>query len=231
MIETLTTLTFLSIVGYLIYTIVRLSKESQGEFDLRVYGLIFVVAFILGFAPLMGYGVFRAWYLSTGWKEVNHQFPKAQKVAYPDSVADTINDRGLPPDASTRKMARKLKNPIAASSQTIVQGKALFMNYCRPCHGESGEGEGVMGSVPMLRSSAPEGEADSLATYLSNFTGSKPQFDIKYVQNSTEGDIYYTITNGGEAIMPSFKDALYPKDRWKIVHYIKRELSKDNAGK
>ncbi len=227
MIETLTTLTFLSIMAYLIYSIVRLSRQAEGKFDYRVYGLIFVVAFILGFAPVMGYGVFRAWYLSTGWKEVNHPYPKAQEAPYQSSVAGTINDRGLPPDATTRDRSRKLKNPLPATSQAIREGKTLFMNYCKPCHGETGEGEGVMGSVPMLKSKAPEGEAESLAIYLSNFTGFKPQIDMKFVQNSTDGDIYYTITNGGESIMPSFEDALYPKDRWKIVHYIKRELSKE----
>ncbi len=226
MIETLTILTFLSIVAYLIYTIVRLSKQAEGNFDFRVYGLIFVAAFIIGFAPAMGYGVFRAWYLSTGWKEVNHPYPKAQEVAYQDSVAESISAKGLQPDASTREKARKLKNPLPATSQAIRQGKTLYFSYCKPCHGESGEGEGVMGSIPMLRSKAPEGEAESLAIYLSNFTGFKPQFDLKFVQNSTDGDIYYTITNGGESIMPSFEDALYPKDRWKIVHYIKKELSK-----
>ncbi len=227
MIETLITLTFLSIVGYLIYTIARLSRQAQGKFDFRVYGLIFGVAFLVAFAPVMGYGVFRAWYLSTGLKEVNHPYPKAQETAYQSSVAGTINDRGLPPDATTRDKARKLKNPLPATSQAIRQGKTLYFNYCKSCHSESGEGEGIMGSVPMLRAKAPEGEAESLAIYLSNFMGFKPQIDIKFVQNSTDGDIYYTITNGGESIMPSFKNALYPDDIWKIVHYIKKELSKE----
>ena len=227
MIETITTLTVLSLIGYLIYKIVNISREDDSEnANLKVVGLVFVLAFIIGSAPVLGYGVFRGWILSTGFRDVNQVTLKPQEVKYPEYRIDTIDTNGVLPDASTRKKARALVNPVRPTADSIREGKDLFYNYCEPCHGETGDGQGIMGSVPMLKRKPVDGDDISLGIYLSNFTGFEPQFDISYVQNGSDGDLYYTITNGGEAIMPSYKDALSVEQRWHLINYIKKELSK-----
>ncbi len=227
MIETLTTLTIISIIAYLIYQIVRISREDDKEgINFQIMGLLFIVAFIIGFFPVMGYGVFRGWILSSGFKEVNHVTLKPQEVEYPAYRIGTVDNNGVLPDASTRKKARALVNPVRPTPDSISKGSDLFYNYCKACHGEKGGGQGIMGSVPMLKGKPSDGDDKSLQKYLSNFTGSEPQFDINFVQNSTDGDIYYTITNGGEAIMPSYKDALSVEQRWHLINYIKKELIK-----
>jgi len=49
---------------------------------------------------------------------------------------------------------------------------------------------------------------------------------MDYVQNKPDGDIYYTITNGGLAVMPSYGDSVPKMKRWDMINYIKHGLGK-----
>lgn len=216
------------VVGGIVFAVLSRDKENKG-INPQMMAIIFVAAFGVVFAAIAGFAGFRAWYLSTGYLEVNHPYPKAQEAAYAKTALGAINNKGLEPNVSSRKNARKLKNPVPASAQSLREGKNMYLTYCKPCHGSDGGGQGIMGSVPMLRLTPPKGEVESLKAYLGNFTGSEPEFDIQFVQHESDGDIFYTITNGGEAIMPSFKDAMSPDQRWSLVNYIKKELGKPNV--
>lgn len=135
------------------------------------------------------------------WDMFNQQSHKAQEeraLAVPEG---TVSTRGRLP-LKDREAAANLKNPVATTPENIEKGKVKFQRYCVPCHGESGKGDGPVGQK----------------------FGSQ-DLTSEYVQTKPDGDIYYTITNGGIAIMPSYGDSVVAEDRWFIVTYIKQVLS------
>ncbi|MDF1661663.1 MAG: c-type cytochrome [Planctomycetota bacterium] len=95
----------------------------------------------------------------------------------------------------------KSLKPLAA------QGKALYTKYCADCHGENGDGAGLL--------------ASSLPVQPRNFT--KEWFRYRTVDGSGHarpGDLYRTITVGVKASgMPSY-DHLSPQDRWALVSWV-----------
>ncbi|HWP42209.1 MAG TPA: c-type cytochrome, partial [Blastocatellia bacterium] len=40
--------------------------------------------------------------------------------------------------------AKKLKNPVASSPESIEAGRKTYVRYCLGCHGPSGKGDGSM---------------------------------------------------------------------------------------
>jgi mono/diheme cytochrome c family protein len=101
-------------------------------------------------------------------------------------------------------------NPLAASSGAIAAGKTLFLKTAQPvacvmCHGEQGDGKGLMGAalVPPPR----------------NFTCGAMMKDIP------DGQLFWIIKNGspGTGMMPFA--GLPDEQVWQLVHYI-RSLAK-----
>lgn len=80
-----------------------------------------------------------------------------------------------------------------------------------------------MGSVPRL-APAPEEEAADLASYLSGFMSFTPDINADFVLDLSDGELYWIITNGGEAIMPGYADALDEHARWDLINYIRNGL-------
>ena len=101
-------------------------------------------------------------------------------------------------------------NPFPASAGTIQAGKALFLKTAQPvacamCHGEKGDGKGVMGTalVPPPR----------------NFTCGVMMNEIP------DGQLFWVIKNGSPGTgMMSFA-GLPDEQVWQLIHYI-RSLAK-----
>jgi mono/diheme cytochrome c family protein len=97
--------------------------------------------------------------------------------------------------------ARKVKNPVAATPQSIVAGKAAFMKNCRFCHGEDAKGDGKM---------APKD------THPANLV------DDKWDRGSTDGEIFAVIRNGaGPKFDMKPNKALSDQDIWNIINYLR----------
>jgi hypothetical protein len=96
---------------------------------------------------------------------------------------------------------RILKNPIPLDSagQVIAEGKHLYTNFCSPCHGAGGKGDGKVGEM---------------YKGVANLTGGA-------VKNAPEGHIFHVITHGRNR-MWSHKSQINPEERWKIVHYVQK---------
>ena len=99
--------------------------------------------------------------------------------------------------------ADALKNPQAGNATAVKDGKALYISYCSPCHGEKGKGDGVAGGA--------------LSPKPANHTS-------PLVQNQTDGAIFWKLSEGRNA-MAAYKNSLTETQRWNLVCFI-RSLKK-----
>ena len=90
-----------------------------------------------------------------------------------------------------------LENPVPNNAKTLKEGEVLYGRYCMHCHGEAGEGNGL---VAEQYKGVPNYKADA---YL----------------NMNDGHIFHVITHG-KGRMWSHASQVTPEERWKIVHYI-----------
>lgn len=91
--------------------------------------------------------------------------------------------------------------PVDVTKSFIYRGKDRFEVFCTPCHGLTGNGEGIImvnnyGYVPA------------------------PSFHIERLRNRNDGYFYSVITNGVRT-MPSYASQIPVEDRWAIVSYIR----------
>lgn len=129
---------------------------------------------------------------------------KAQEEISPFIPDGIVPTKGKTLPIKNRDEAIKLKNPFAPTDRSIAWGKVLYNSYCALCHGETGHGDGRVGEKYVTPTDLTD----------------------EYVQNKPDGDIYYTITYGGLAVMPLFGDAISPEDRWHIINYIKSVIGR-----
>jgi mono/diheme cytochrome c family protein len=106
-----------------------------------------------------------------------------------------------------------LKNPLAASTVNISDGKRLYQMQCLVCHGKSGEGDGLAGKqlVPSPANLA--------------FTRRLPI--------ATDAFFFWAISEGGKpfgSAMPAFGERLSDEEIWQITHYINTGFNFDQGG-
>lgn len=98
-----------------------------------------------------------------------------------------------------------LSSPLEGTAEQLREGRAGYRQFCLPCHGETGEGDGpvmnVDGQFPRRMPATPA--ADLTA-------GTGPE--------RSEGYVWGMIQNG-RGLMPSYERI--PRDRrWPIVEYV-----------
>jgi hypothetical protein len=89
--------------------------------------------------------------------------------------------------------------PYAITPKTLGRGKERFNIYCSPCHGRTGDANGM---IVQRGFSAP------------------PSYFLPRLRQAPVGHFYDVITNG-YGVMYSFNDKVQPEDRWAIVAYIR----------
>ena len=132
----------------------------------------------------------------------NPNNPYEQNVRKP--VAGTVRrtSNGLLPyrlgkdDVTT---AANMENPLADTPEIIADGKALYEVYCDHCHGATGQGDGLVGTV---------------------FAG-VPPYDKGVTKDLSEGHVFHVITHGIRR-MGAHGSQISPEKRWKIVKYVKQ---------
>lgn len=93
--------------------------------------------------------------------------------------------------------AKVLKNPTDSTAAVVAEGKVLFGRYCRHCHGDTGQGDGLVGV-----------RYKGVTAYTSRAVKDKPG-----------GHIFHVITHG-KGRMLSHGSQVGVIDRWKIVRYV-----------
>jgi mono/diheme cytochrome c family protein len=98
--------------------------------------------------------------------------------------------------------AKKMKNPVAATPDSIKEGQQLFQKYCRFCHGADAKGNGPM---------APKG------THPPDLT------DAEWTTGSSDGEIFAVIRDGTgpKQEMKPFKSKMTAQEMWHVVNYLR----------
>lgn len=95
--------------------------------------------------------------------------------------------------------AAKEKNPVKSDDASIQEGKELFAQHCKSCHGAKGKGDGV--------------KAEKIDITCGDFASPE-------VKKMTDGELFWKTTEGRKP-MPSFKDKLSDNERWSVINFIR----------
>jgi mono/diheme cytochrome c family protein len=139
--------------------------------------------------------------------------PKSNPLTESDFFPDGSASRPLPPHTVARD---ELENndafhtgiegtnlvttiPIPLTRATLERGRMCFEINCVPCHGETGEGNGIV-----VQRGFP----------------TPPSYHIDRLRNAPIGHFFDVMTRGYGA-MYSFASRVTPEDRWAIATYIR----------
>ena len=101
----------------------------------------------------------------------------------------------LPPDAPDKK------NPLTVDATVLADGKKLYADKCRKCHGPNGLGDG------------PDADPDHAEEM--NLT------NPKRAERNPDGVVFYKVSNGRRnPKMPPFKEELSENQIWTVVSYV-----------
>lgn len=92
----------------------------------------------------------------------------------------------------------KMKSP-AKGADALKEGKDLYMQHCKSCHGAKGKGDGA--------------KADKIDISCNDFTSAD-------FAKKAEGELFWKTTEGRKP-MPSFKEKLSDNERWEVIMYVK----------
>ena len=95
--------------------------------------------------------------------------------------------------------AKAIVNPYSGNLIAAQKGEMLFKKLCWTCHGKSGLGDGPAGK---------------------NLNPQPKNFRLKSVQDQSDGELYWKISNGKGMMLP-YKHSLSEEQRWQLVNYIR----------
>jgi mono/diheme cytochrome c family protein len=100
--------------------------------------------------------------------------------------------------------AAKIRNPVAATPESIAAGKRSYARLCGRCHG-------------------PEGKGDGTAA-----TGAQPPdlSDAKWDYGGSDGEIFSVIHDGTSADMDGYAARISETEIWNVVNYLRTLAAK-----
>ncbi|MBP6022110.1 c-type cytochrome [Ferruginibacter sp.] len=97
-------------------------------------------------------------------------------------------------------VAKNKANPVKSDAASIADGKALYNQHCKSCHGTKGKGDGPK------------------AAQLDTESG---DFSLAAFQAQTDGALFYKTAEGRKD-MPSYKKKIpEANDIWAVVNYLR----------
>lgn len=97
--------------------------------------------------------------------------------------------------------------PGIVTREQMERGRQRFEIYCAPCHGATGDGNGITRNYGMM---------------------AVPTFHSDRIREMAEGEIFEVITNG-RGLMGSYSGQVPVEDRWNIIAYL-RALQRAHQG-
>jgi cytochrome c553 len=113
------------------------------------------------------------------------------------ALHEGMNEDGTPVEAF----------PLEITREVIERGQERYNIFCSPCHGQLGNGQGMI----VQRGFKPP-----------------PSFHTDRLREAMPGYYYDVITNGF-GVMYSYASRVPPEDRWAIIAYIKALQLSQNA--
>ena len=89
--------------------------------------------------------------------------------------------------------------PFAITAESLARGQERFNIYCSPCHGRTGQGDGMVVRRGYRR---------------------PPSYHQDRLRSAPVGHFFDVITNGFGA-MPDYAAQISAEDRWAIVAYVR----------
>ncbi len=118
--------------------------------------------------------------------------------------ADPALYRGMGPDGKF-----VLDLPVPLTKDLLVRGRERFNIFCSPCHGRTGNGQGMIVQRGFKNPSS---------------------FHVDRLRNERAGYFFDVMTNGfGQ--MSSYASQVAPEDRWAIVAWLKTLQASQNMPK
>jgi mono/diheme cytochrome c family protein len=115
-------------------------------------------------------------------------------LGFQGAVTKTTPRRGGNPEAA------RIKNPVAATPESVTAGRQSYSRLCARCHGPEGKGDGGgagAGGQP------------------ADFTDETWDF------GGTDGEIFSAIREGTSADMESYAERISETETWHLVNYIR----------
>jgi mono/diheme cytochrome c family protein len=102
--------------------------------------------------------------------------------------------------------ARTMKNPVAATAQSVTAGQQMFQKNCRFCHGRQGKGDGPSAEALTKKGSPPPDLTDH-----------------QWGRGSSDGEVFTVIRDGAgpKFEMKGFKGRMTETEMWNVVNYVK----------
>jgi mono/diheme cytochrome c family protein len=97
--------------------------------------------------------------------------------------------------------------PFPVTADVLARGQQRFNIYCSPCHGEAGDGSGMIVQRGFKH---------------------PPSYHIDRLRRAPIGYFFDVMTNGFGAMM-DYAAQVPPKDRWEIAAYIRALQLSQNA--
>lgn len=190
---------------------------------LTTFFVCVLVVSILGFRDtpftLPPMDVFPEWAFP-GMKHTPKLRPQAESQFFADGRADRTPPahtvaRGMLRDDDHRHFGKTADGAFAAGFpadlpvdlKLLERGRDRYQIYCSVCHGALGDGNGITKKYGM---------------------GSTPTYHDDRLRAMPEGELYNTITNGKNTMLP-YADKLTPDERWAVVAYV-RALQRAQLG-
>ena len=119
-------------------------------------------------------------------------------------VASLVAQSSTAPKKGGNPEAAKIKNPVAATPESLSAGKRSYQRLCGKCHG-------------------PEGKGDGTAA-----TGAQPPdlTDAQWDFGSSDGELFSVIHDGTSKDMEGYKDRMSDAEIWNVVNYVKSLAAK-----
>lgn len=159
--------------------------------------------------------------LAPACRQDMHDQPKFKPLMANDFFADGMASRGAVEGTVARghlttddhlfqgkigsEPATAFPFPIAKAD--VERGRERFNIYCAPCHGELGDGEGMVVKRGFRH---------------------PPSFHAASVRDAPVGHYFDVVTNGFGA-MPSYASRIAVNDRWAIIAYVRALQLSQNA--
>lgn len=124
---------------------------------------------------------------------------------------------------------------LTVDKDLLERGQERYQIFCSPCHGDTGNGKGVVSKFwgagapqpPVRKAEQTNAQyEEAQKAYLKEakeFYGLTPLANLvdARAKGLPEGRIYHTIVHGNGGLMGGYGGVIPLKDRWAIVAYVK----------